>query len=169
MRGMVRAAGVLACAALAGAETWTFPLPSAPDLSVFGREILLLYAGPPIGSTILMTRLRATFETDDSFAAADLILQLSPLTPEPPWILEGGADLGWGADPGVYSAVLETDQYNGPVTSEFWESLIDATGNLFLGGHFLDDSAFEVDYLPIPEPGSAAGMAVAFILLRRRR
>jgi hypothetical protein len=163
------AIGTGAALAAPPTSTWEFALPVTEDLSIFGRDLLLLYFGPDFGSQIVKTRVVLEFETDGTLKPSDLILQLSPIAPVDPWILQGDADFHWPTTAGTFTAVLETDIYNGPVVTELWEVLLDAEGEELLGGRFLNNSRFELDYIPAPEPASLALLGGAGVALQSRR
>jgi len=159
-------------ATIAHADTlrWYFPAPEDQGSAGFA-----MYIGPEQGNVITGARMHIVFVTDGSADMSEVGVGLSSQVDGTfkDWDVHG-IDLGWGQDPGTYTADIESDLLNGVV----WEfqgwphSLLDFSW--FVGAgypltYFDSESYFEVDYFPVPAPATGVSMAGCMLLTFRRR
>ncbi len=135
-----------------GPSTHRFDLPSDP---LTGSITFVTYVGPHDGC-VVGARVHLEFTTGGSFTANDLELHIeAPVTPNfPEWVIQGGADLGWGSAPGTYIGDLDSTLLNGAISSlpalpwSLWDvsfGPVVGSGHNGVTGQFTN-SYIEIDY-----------------------
>lgn len=159
---------VAACLALAvGARAQTpitqqLPLPTD---AMTGSILFASLVGPTDGYVVSVS-LHAEFTPAGSFTPDDLQVVLSaPTAPNfDHWVVQGGADLGWGSGGGLHvgdtSTVLLNGQIqSGPLGVSVWSLTIEpvpGSGHNGVTGAFTSGAYFEVEYLALGD-GPAVG------------
>jgi hypothetical protein len=127
-------------------QTVTFPFPDQP-LENYGVEMLYGWFGEDaVGGQITASRLYLKFETSGDFDAALFHSQfvVPTLGDNSVWEFTG-ADLGWSGQ-GQFSAMIDTDDFNGEVRSGKYSWILDAgMDGPGISGQFLDNSRYEFD------------------------
>ena len=173
---LVTLAAISTTPAIAAAETFVFPFPTAP-LSIFGLQFSADHLGP-VDGTITGSTVNLTLQTDGSFDASNLRIQLqAPTGDDFPLLTLTGAELGWTSGAGTFNATVKTDAFNGPILigeldpkadfSLWLISLSSVSGPL--GGQLID-STWEVEVGPDAAPadlngdGSVDGLDLGILL-----
>jgi hypothetical protein len=157
-RTFLAAAGLLlsgsTLASAQGIVTHRFELPSTP---LNGSITFITFLGPHDGC-VVDARVHLEFTTGGSFTANDLELRIGgAITPNfPEWVIQGGADLGWGSTPGTHVGDLDSALLNGAISSSpalpwsLWDvsfGPVAGSGHNGVTGQFTN-SYIEIDYLP---------------------
>lgn len=153
---------VLAAAATSRAETTAFFF-ADPGSSYTG---FLFGDDPRIGGHVKSARIVLLVDVapgaDAANFDADLTLPLLPDEGATPVVALSGSALGWSGS-GLFSYTLETSGLNGVFQSTLFGG---ATSSL--DARILRGSRVELDYAPVPEPGSLACILPAGLWLARR-
>ncbi len=140
-------AALLVLAASASAQqsqTVTFSFPDQ-SLENYGVEALYGWFGEDaVGGQITSSRLYLKFETAGNFDAALFHTQFVVPTLGDHYVWElTGADLGWKGQ-GTFSAMIETDDFNGTVRAGKYSWILDGgMDGPGISGRFLENSRYE--------------------------
>jgi len=136
-----------------------------PTDAMTGSILFATLVGPNDGYAIRMN-LHAEFVPGGTFTPDDLQIVLSaPTAPNfDHWVVQGGADLGWGLGTGLQVGDASTLLLNGeiqgsPLNVSIWNLTIEpvlGSGQNGVTGAFTSNAYFEIEYLPLGE-GPAVG------------